>query len=82
LLPRGAFSGTVKRMNVKLKQVLDKVAALPDAEQAEYAALLESWIESARAPGTWPQPELEALAEAAVAEYRAGKTLPLDFGRG
>jgi len=69
-------------MNVKLKLVIDRIAALPEAEQAEYAALLETWLESARPPGTWPQPELEAMAEAAIAEHRAGKTLPLDFGRG
>ncbi len=69
-------------MNVKLKSAFERLGALPEAEQAEVAALIEAWLNGTRAPGAWPQPELEAMADAAIAEHRAGKTKPLDFRRG
>jgi hypothetical protein len=68
-------------MNAKLEQAIEALSRLPENEQEELAELIlleietaDKWDESfARSEGL-----LNKLAEAAMEEYRAGKTEPLD----
>ncbi|MBL8831546.1 MAG: hypothetical protein JNL71_04085 [Rhodospirillales bacterium] len=62
-----------------MQLAIEKLSALPANEQDLYAEWILARLEAARAPGAWPQPELERLAQEASAEYAAGTTKPLEF---
>lgn len=72
------------RMTALLAKALSKLQNLPDQEQDALAALILKELESEQA---WDasfaasQGPLSRLAEQAVAEYKAGKTAPLDPDR-
>jgi hypothetical protein len=68
-------------MTKTLQKVIDEVAQLPPEEQETFAA----WIlEELRSEQRWnelfarSQDMLAKMAEEALAEHRAGKTMPLD----
>ena len=69
-------------MTKLLKKAIQRLNALPDAEQDAYAKILLDEIESDRA---WlksfgeSEDVLESLADEALAEHDAGQTTPLDF---
>jgi hypothetical protein len=76
----------VPDMTTLLKDMLAKLAKLPAERQNELAAILLAEME---ADERWnelfakSQDELEALADEALAENHAGKTMPFPFdGRG
>jgi hypothetical protein len=68
-------------MTKLLEEAIERVSHLPDREQDALAALLLEELESeARWQKSFAQSadKLAALANEARAEYRAGKTKPLD----
>ena len=72
---------TVLIMTKLLEQAISEVARLPDPEQDALASLLLDEIASeARwsAAFAGSQPQLAQLAADALAEFHAGRTLPLD----
>jgi hypothetical protein len=68
-------------MTKTLQQVIDEVAQLPPDEQETFAAWM---LEELRSEQRWnelfarSQDMLAKMADEALAEHRAGKTLPLD----
>jgi len=68
-------------MTALLEKALNQVSALPPEEQDAVASLILDEIESEK---RWDelfagsQGQLSRLAEEAIADYRAGKTTPLD----
>jgi len=68
-------------MTALLQNALNQVSALPPEEQDAVASLILDEIESEK---RWDelfagsQGQLSRLAEEAIADYRAGKTTPLD----
>jgi len=68
-------------MTQLLRQAFDEASHLPPDEQNSFAAWM---LEELRSERRWDElfarsPELlEKLADEALAEHRAGKTLPLD----
>ena len=68
-------------MTTLLQKAISQVSALDEVEQDQYARWLLAELEDER---KWDEQFassldiLEQLAEEARAEYRAGKTLPLD----
>ena len=68
-------------MTKLLKKVFEGLSKLSEAEQDAVAAIL---LEELEREDRWSaafddsRDELDRLAEEALAEYRAGKTLPLD----
>jgi hypothetical protein len=71
-------------MTTLLEKAFAEAVKLPDTEQDAFA----SWIlEELAADRRWDnafaqsQPQLARLADEAIAEYRAGKTVPLDPDR-
>ncbi|MCE0521891.1 MAG: hypothetical protein LV480_03165 [Methylacidiphilales bacterium] len=68
-------------MTALLKKALNRINALPPEEQDAVASLILEEIESEK---RWDelfassQGQLARLAEQAIAEYKAGKTKPLD----
>jgi hypothetical protein len=68
-------------MNTKLKEAIEALSQLPEDEQEQMAELILLEIETA---SKWDesfaksQDLLKRLADKATAEYRAGKTEPLD----
>ncbi len=71
-------------MTALLAEALNRLNALPPKEQDAVASLILEEIESEK---KWDelfagsQGELSRLAEQAIAEYKAGKTTPLDIER-
>ncbi len=69
-------------MTKLLAQLLEDLAKLPEAEQDAVAAIM---LEELDAEARWSavfgasQAALEALADEALAQYRAGETTPLCF---
>ena len=68
-------------MTALLEKALNQVSALPPEEQDAVASLILDEIESEK---RWDelfagsQGQLSRLAEEAIADYRAGKTTPLE----
>jgi hypothetical protein len=68
-------------MTKTLQKVIDEVAQLPPDEQETFAAWM---LEELRSEQRWnelfarSQDMLAKMAEEALAEHKAGKTLPLD----
>ncbi len=68
-------------MTKTLQKVIDEVAQLPPDEQETFAAWM---LEELRSEQRWnelfarSQDMLVKMAEEALAEHKAGKTLPLD----
>jgi len=64
-----------------LKKAFDEASRLPDSDQDWLASML---LNTLRSEKRWndlfesSQDMLEKMADAALAEHRAGKTLPLD----
>ena len=71
-------------MTALLEKALNQVNALPPEEQDALASLILEEIKSER---LWDelfagsQSEMSRLAEQAITEYKAGKTIPLDIER-
>ena len=69
-------------MTKLLQKVIARLAKLPEEEQDAFAAILLEEIESEK---RWQQSfeasqdVLEVLADEALAEHEAGRTMPLDF---
>jgi len=69
-------------MTKLLQKAFERLAKLPDEEQNAYASIL---LEEIDANGLWlkavgDSPDvLEALADEALEDHKAGKTTPLDF---
>jgi hypothetical protein len=71
-------------MTALLEKALSKVNALRPEEQDALASLILEEIQSEKRWDelfTGSQGELSRLAEQAIAEYKAGKTTPLDIER-
>ncbi|MFQ5774768.1 MAG: hypothetical protein ACE5GS_09645 [Kiloniellaceae bacterium] len=74
----------IARMTKLLKEVLDRAAKLPEAEQDALAAIILEEMEDER---RWAeafarsQEALEKLAKETREEYRQGKTTPLNFDK-
>jgi hypothetical protein len=67
------------------KKVSKTIERLPEGEQDAMAAILLEEVESEErwvAAFSESQELLAELAEEALAEYRVGKTTPLEFGKG
>ena len=69
-------------MNQLLQKAFDRAAELPQSEQDKFARFLLAELESERQwAELFARPEsedlLERLADAALAEHRAGRTRPL-----
>jgi hypothetical protein len=68
-------------MNDTLKQAVERVSQLPEADQKRIAAII---LEELSDEAAWDeafeksQPALEQLAKEASEEYHAGRTEPLD----
>lgn len=71
-------------MTPLLEHAFSETSKLPVAEQDSFASLLLAELESEK---RWSmafastQDQLETLANEALAEYRAGETLPLEIDR-
>ncbi len=71
-----------RAMTKLLAQLFQDLAKLPEAEQDAVAAIV---LEELDAEARWSaafgasQAALEALADEALAQYRAGETTPLSF---
>ena len=70
-------------MNQLLQEAFERAAELPQADQDRFARFLLAELESDRqwtALFALPESEdlLERLADEALSEHRAGRTLPLD----
>ncbi|HSP56664.1 MAG TPA: hypothetical protein VLS25_13875 [Dehalococcoidia bacterium] len=68
-------------MNTRLKEVMNKISRLPEADQERLAAVIEEELEDeARWQAAFDEsrPQLRRLAEEAREDYRAGRTEPLD----
>ena len=68
-------------MTKALQDVLKEAEKLPEAEQEQLAAAIRAELEAEtvwEARLTASKGALEALADEALAEHRAGRTLPLD----
>ena len=70
-------------MNQLLQEAFERAAELPQADQDRFARFLLAELESERQWTTLfalPESEdlLERLADEALSEHRAGRTLPLD----
>ena len=68
-------------MTELLERALNEAARLPEKEQDALASLLFAEMESERRWNTAfedSQPQLARLAAAALAEFRAGRTLPFN----
>lgn len=71
-------------MNQLLQEAFERAAELPQADQDRFARFLLAELESERqwtALFALPESEdlLERLADEALSEHRAGRTLPLDL---
>ena len=68
-------------MNTRLKEVMNKISRLSEADQERLAAVIEEELED---EARWQvafdasRPQLRRLAEEAREDYRAGRTEPLD----
>ena len=68
-------------MTKALQDVFKEAEKLPEAEQEQLAAAIRAELEAEtvwEARLTASKSALEALADEALAEHRAGRTLPLD----
>jgi translation elongation factor EF-1alpha len=69
-------------MNGIVEKALEEIQKLPEAEQKAFATWILDELESER---RWTElfakshAMLEAMADEALAEHRAGKTLPLEI---
>ena len=69
-------------MTKQMKQVIDRVTALPPEEQEYYATVFLEELENDQ---KWhksfasSQDQLATLADEALREFEEGKTAPLDF---
>jgi translation elongation factor EF-1alpha len=69
-------------MNGIVEKALEEIQKLPEAEQKAFATWILDELESER---RWTElfakshSMLEAMADEALAEHRAGKTLPLEI---
>ena len=71
-------------MSKLLKKAFDLASTLPEKEQDELASVIIGEMESERrlqAAFEASKDTLTKLAEAALAEFRAGRTLPLDLDK-
>ena len=81
---RRAPNGNLQSMTALLEKALNQVNALPPEGQDALASLI---LEEIKPEQRWDelfagsQGELSRLAEQAIAEYKAGKTTPLDIER-
>jgi hypothetical protein len=76
-----AHCGYNSHMTYLLERAINEVSQLPDSEQDALASiLLEEIVSEARWGAAFanPQPQLACLAANALAEFHAGRTLPLD----
>ena len=63
----------------KLERLIAELKKLPDEEQESWANFILAEMELSRMPGhAGPVDELDRLAEEALAEDRAGLTVPFD----
>ena len=73
-----------RAMTKLLAQLFEDLAKLPETEQDAVAAIM---LEELDAEARWSavfgtsQAALQALADEALAEYRAGETTPLSFDK-
>jgi hypothetical protein len=71
-------------MTVLLQKAFERVSALPDEKQDQFARFLISEMDEAskwEASFAASQDELAHMAKEALAEYRTGKTRPMDTSR-
>ena len=71
-------------MTELLQQAFEKASSLPEKEQDSFARFLISEIEDEtqwEASFAGSQDELALMAREALAEYKAGKTKPMDTSR-
>jgi len=71
-------------MTTLLQQAFEKASSLPEPEQDRFARFMIAEIDDEREWNTSfanSQDELARMAKEAVAEYKAGKTKPLDTSR-
>jgi hypothetical protein len=71
-------------MTQLLQKAFSEAAKLPAAEQDAFASLLLAELESERrwsAAFASTEPQLEKLADDALAEFESGQTLPMDLER-